>query len=65
MSDDDAGPRIYGRTATEDGEVELTVEGNEHESAESIARVFDARLEKLVDEQEHIENDDATERGVE
>lgn len=46
-NDADKRPRIYGRAADSDSEIEVTVQGGEGEKAEDLSEEFDARVDKL------------------
>lgn len=62
---DQENARIYGRTETPHGEVEVTVKGGPDEDAEDIADTFDARLEELADAQDALVDEDDDKYGVE
>lgn len=47
-NDADSRPTVYGRLSVPDGEVEVSVEGAEHESIHDIADEFDEKLRQLV-----------------
>lgn len=47
-NDADKRPRLYGKIATRDAEVELTVRGGEGEKASDIEGIFDDKLEALA-----------------
>ena len=60
-NDADKRPRIYGRTATTDGEVEFTVQGAEGETSEDVSETAEETLNNLVDKQEDLTDEDETE----
>lgn len=57
-NDADGRPRIYGRTSTPHGEVELTVQGAEGERVTDVADAFDEKLDRLVDAQDDLNDAD-------
>ncbi|QAS68857.1 hypothetical protein HFTV1-gp24 [Haloferax tailed virus 1] len=61
---EDKRPYIYTNFQTTHGSVELTVEGSEGESTSDIEGVFDDKLEKVVDAQTRLDEDDDEKRGV-
>lgn len=62
-NDADKRPRIYGRAADSDSEIEVTVQGGEGEKAEDLTEEFDARVDKLREGVDDSEEDDR--RGFE
>lgn len=58
MGSDDKRPRIYGSTATQDGAIEVTVQGAEGETTEDIAETFDEKVDKLIDSQDKLDDCD-------
>ena len=61
---DDKRPRLYGKTATKRGEIELTVQGAEGETAEELSGIFSAKLCELIEAQEAVGNDDVDDSHV-
>jgi len=57
-NDADKRPRIWGRTATEDGEVEFTVQGGEGETSEDLKETAEETLDSLVDKQADLNGED-------
>ena len=55
---DDKRPRLYGQTATKRGEIELTVQGAEGETAEDLSDVFSEKLVELIQAQSAVGNED-------
>lgn len=63
-NDADKRPRIWGRTATPEGEVEFTVQGAEGETSEDVRETAEETLDNLVDKQEDLtDEDEHEERG--
>lgn len=61
-NDADKRPRIWGRTATEDGEVEFTVQGAEGDTSEDVKETAEDTLNNLVDKQEDLKEDNGEDR---
>lgn len=47
-NDADKRPRMYGKVATSDGSVELTVQGSEGEESEDLSEPFEENLQTLL-----------------
>lgn len=58
MSDDDKRPRLYGKVATEETAVELTVQGSADEESSDLSDTFTEKLNELVEAAEIPEEED-------
>lgn len=63
-NDADARPRVYMRSATRDGEVEVTVQGCEGEGAGDVASLAAERFDHAVQAQDELAEDDGDRRGL-
>lgn len=61
---DDKRPRLHGKTATKRGEIELTVQGAEGETATDLSDMFSAKLNELVEAQEAVGNEEIDDSHV-
>jgi len=59
-NDADKRPRMYGKVATSDGVVEVTVQGAEGEESDYLSEPFEENLQKLLGAADDIKEDTDT-----
>ena len=64
-NDADKRPRVYGRSSTPDGEVEVTVEGAEGETSDDLEDQFQDAVDTMVDSQGDLCEEGSDAKGFE
>ena len=64
-NDADKRPRVYARSSTPDGEVEVTVQGAEGETSDDLENQFHDAVDKMVDSQGDLCEEGPDDRGFE